>query len=247
MRQPTGKMAQPETGIDIGDEDLDRLSEAYVVLAEAYLAHRTGRTDSSNEDSSFASLRKRVLASEENLDIGVECKLKCDLINTEKERPIELFNNLGQVEVLIAAIKIMRDIGLRPIKSAPTQQSQDDEGNGVSDLEGDSWKLEAFGGQNCTSNQKLFEDLCTLKTTRRNEDRMFLAFRKAAWDAAYKSKKLSLVSRTSVGGTTKKLRPDFHNCKVNVQAEIQLVGTYDDIFVCEVLDLTCVPSQRNSK
>ena len=48
-------------------------------------------------------------------------------------------------------------------------------------------------------------------------------------------------------GTTKKLRSDFPDCKVNVQAEIQLIGTHDDICVCEVLDLACVPSQRNNK
>jgi hypothetical protein len=228
-------------------DDLNRLEEAYIVLAEAYLQHRTGQTGPGTPEGNFAALRDRVLASEAPVNVGQLCKPKCDLINTDYERPIELFNNLGQVEVLIAAIKIMRSIDLPPTKSAPTQQSHDDDGNSVSDLEGNGWKLEAFGGHNCTSNQKLFEDLCTLKTTRENEGRMFLAFRQQAWQAAYRAKSLSLDSATSVGGTTKKVRSDFRNSKVNVQADIQLRGTQDNIHVCEVLRLECEPSETRER
>jgi hypothetical protein len=228
----------------VSEEDLNRLEEAYIVLAEAYLQHRTGQAISATVGIGFGALRKRVLASEDSVNIGALCRPQCDLINTDYERPVELFNNLGQVEVLIAAIKIMRKLGLPPTKSAPTQQSQDHDGNSVSDLEGDGWKLEAFGGHNCTSNQKLFEDLCTLKATQRNQSRMFLAFRQDAWRAAYKTKTLSLQVAASVGGTTKKTRPDFNNRKVNVQAEIQLRGIEDGICVCEVLKLDCAPSQK---
>lgn len=231
----------------VGDNDLNRLEEAYIVLAEAYLAHRNGQTKPAAAESNFEILRDRVLASESRVNVGQLCKPKCDLISTDYERPIELFNNLGQVEVLIAAIKIMRSIGLPPTKSAPTQQSNDDQGNSVADLEGDGWKLEAFGGHNCTSNQKLFEDLCTLKTSQEKDGRMFLAFRQQAWCAAYRTKKLSMDSTTSVGGTTKKLRLDFENRKVNVQADILLKGTQDDIYVCEVIRLDCEPSQKQKR
>jgi hypothetical protein len=226
-----------------GKADLDRLSDAYVVLAQAYLAHRAQITD--RESIDFDSLRDRVLASEATVLVGELCKSECDLIDTEEERPVELYNNLGQIEVLIAAIIIMRSKGLTPTKSAPTQQSQDPEGNDVSDLEGDDWKLEAFGGQNCKSNQKIFEDLCTLKTSRTSEQRMFLGFREAAWTAAYRNKRLSESEPTPISGTTKKLRADFGNNKVKAQADLTLLGSHGLVYVCEVNNLKCVPSERN--
>jgi hypothetical protein len=227
----------------VGKKDLDRLEEAYIVLAEAYLQHRTGQTNSRSGGTGFEALRQRVLASEAKVNIRERCGQLCDLINTDYERPVELFNNLGQVEVLIAAIKIMRELKLPPTKSAPTQQSQDDDGNSVADLEGDGWKLEAYGGHNCKSNQKLFEDLCTLKSTQKNQSRMFLAFRKDAWQAAYPKKPLLKKGSISVRGTTKKFRTDFNNQKVNVQAAIELIDEKNDILVCEALRIDCVPPQ----
>jgi len=173
------------------------------------------------------------------------CRHKCSLINTDFERPVELFNNLGQIEVLIAAIKIMRQSGRTPSKSAPTQQSKDDDGTDVSDLEGDGWRLEAFGGHNCTSNQKLFEDLCTLMTSSSDNDELFVAFRRTAWEAAYKKKQLELGLKTQVGGTTKKIRSDFGNRKVNVQAQLELIGALDGICVSRVSNLTCTPSVKS--
>jgi len=226
----------------IGDEELDQLENAYVVLAEAYLEHRAGRANADEDQSSFETLRTRVLASEDRVPVGKMCRAKCPLITAEEERPIELFNNLGQIEVLIAAIKIMRDLKRPPTQSAPTQQSKDDDGNDLSDLEGLGWKLEAFGGQNCTSNQKLFEDLCTLKSSAVDGDDLFLAFRRTAWSEAYKTKQLEIGTRTQVSGTTKKIRSDFEKRKVSVQAYLELVGELDGICVSRVTELICTPN-----
>ncbi len=110
----------------VGDADLNRLPAAYDVLAEAYLACRAGKlVDCKDAINSFSALRDSVLASEAKVPVGKLCRPKCDLVDTDEERPAELFNNLGQIEMLIGAIRIMREAGLSPTKSAPTQQSKD--------------------------------------------------------------------------------------------------------------------------
>lgn len=54
----------------VGDNDLNRLEEAYIVLANAYLQHRSGPTNPGAADPNFAALRDRVLASENLLNVG---------------------------------------------------------------------------------------------------------------------------------------------------------------------------------
>ncbi|MEO2026613.1 MAG: hypothetical protein ABGZ23_12110 [Fuerstiella sp.] len=226
-----------------GKKDLERLEEAYVVLAQGYLSHRAGQRYDEPETEgvpSFEDLKTYVLRSEEKVPVG-DLKERCDLIDTDEERPVELYNNLGQIEVLIAAIKILQNLGLEPEKAAPTQQSKDESGEDVSDLQGTGWNLEAFGGQKCTSNQKLFEDLCTLHESSELGNRHFLGFRRLAWDEAYKAKKLTTTERTFVGGTTKKRRARYGEKKVNVQAQLHLVGECDGICVCEAFDIICNP------
>lgn len=54
----------------VGDNDLNRLEEAYIVLANAYLQHRSGPTNPGAADLNFATLRDRVLASENLVNVG---------------------------------------------------------------------------------------------------------------------------------------------------------------------------------
>src|SRR5262249_33552856 len=74
----------------------------------------------------------------------------CDLIDQDHERPIEVFNNLGHMFVLLQAANILLEESLAPRVCAPTQQS-DDGGRLIADLEGDNWALEAFGGVDITT------------------------------------------------------------------------------------------------
>jgi len=154
---------------------------------------------------------------------------------------VEVYNNLGQIEVLIAAVEILRNSELYPQICAPTQQSTDQDGNEISDLQGEGWRLEAYGGLNCKSNQKLFEDLCTLHQSSHENERLFLAFRLCAWQAAYKSKQLKQNANVQVQGTTKKSRPRYGGKKVKVSANLELVGEDDSICVVEVTGLVTSP------
>ena len=219
-----------------GPNEIDRLTEAYEVLADAYLKHRSGKSESLENvgcGSRFRTLCSMVLATEDFMHVG-ELSCKCDLISTDFERPVEVYNNLGQIEVLIAAVTILRKSYLRPQTCAPTQQSTDQDGNAISDLQGVGWRLEAYGGLNCKSNQKLFEDLCTLHQSSHENERLFLAFRHCAWQAAYKSKRLEQNANVQVQGTTKKGRTQYGGHKVNVSANLKLVDEHDSICVVEV-------------
>lgn len=222
----------------VGSADINRLQEAYIVLARAYLAHRAGGSqDSANYD--YQSLTRSVLASEEPIPVA-ELRSQCDLITTDIERPGEVFHNLGQMEVLIASTYIMGELGLEPLMSAPTQQSKDDDGKEIADMQGDNWLLEAYGGQKCDSNQKVFEDLCTLAQNASSGRRLFLAFRKTAWKA-FRKQPLRKNERLRIQGKTKKSRQQFGNEKVRVSAELELVGEHDGICVCEAFHIETVP------
>ena len=224
-------------------EELGRLPEAYCVLAKAYLEHRSGHMAGvgSHVPFSYNDLRIVVVRSESEVSLK-SLKHECDLIDAEVERPVELFNNLGQIEVLIAAINTLGQFGLEAQRGAPTQQSRDSSGMEVADLEGDGWKLEAYGGQKCSSNKKLYEDICTLNQACRSGERMFLAFRRSAWDATYKTRRLSTREPTSVVGTTRKARARYRGKKVSVSANLTLIGELEGVCVCKVKDIICNPS-----
>jgi len=222
----------------VGREELDRLPEVYAVLAKAYLDHRAGGRDL-QDLTNFTELRQAVLSSEAPVPVG-RLRDTCDLIATEIERPVELFNNLGQIEVLILSIQIIRNLGLDPLISAPTQQSKDKEGNDIADLQGEGWSLEAYGGQKCDSNMKIYEDICTLKQNFTNHRRLFLSFRRSAW-TAFRKQSLEPGVRAKIQGKTKKARPHFGNEKVRVSAELNLVGEVDGICVCEVFHIETEP------
>lgn len=222
----------------VGPAELDRLQEAYTVLARAYLTHRAGG-DEQNTNHDFQRLTRSVLASEEPIQVA-ELRLECDLITTDIERPVEVFHNLGQMEVLIASIAIVRQLELEPLVSAPTQQSKDEDGNEIADLQGEGFVLEAYGGQKCDSNQKIFEDLCTLAQNASPGRRQFLAFRRTAWEA-FRRMPLNINERVRIQGKTKKARSQFGNEKVRVSAELELVGEQDGICVCEAFLITTVP------
>ncbi len=222
----------------VGPADINRLPEAYTVLARAYLTHRAGGSDES-ASYDYQRLTRSVLASEEPIQVAA-LRSQCDLITTDIERPGEVFHNLGQMEVLIASTHIMRRLGLEPLMSAPTQQSKDDDGNEIADMQGDGWLLEAYGGQKCDSNQKVFEDLCTLAQNASSGRRLFLAFRKTAWEA-FRKLPLRINEHLRIQGKTKKSRPQFGNEKVRVSAELELVGEHDGICVCEVFQIETDP------
>ena len=73
---------------------------------------------------------------------------------------------------------------------------------------------------------------------------MYLAFRRSAWSTAYKKKQLREGVDAQVSGTTKKIRSDFGNRKVNAQAELELVGELDGVCVCRVSELICTRSGK---
>jgi hypothetical protein len=222
----------------VGPAEINRLQEAYTVLARAYLSHRAGGS-AERASNDYQGLTRSVLASEEPIQVA-ELRSQCDLITTDIERPGEIFHNLGQMEVLIASIEIMRRLGLEPIFSAPTQQSKDDDGNEIADMQGDGWVLEAYGGHKCDSNKKVFEDLCTLAQNASSGRRLFVSFRRTAWEA-FRKLPLRINERSRIQGKTKKNRRQFGNEKVRVSAELELVGEHDGICVCEAFKIETVP------
>jgi len=221
--------------------EISQLRRIYSILAEAYLEHRAGRDAHSDHSSpaDYHSLRNRVLSSESAISLSAY-RHACDFITAEQERPIEVFNNLGQMEVLVAAIDILHDTGRIPDRCAPTQQSKDDDYQDIPDLAGPDWSLEAFGGHNYGNNKKLIEDLCSLYQRYTSGDTVFLAFRDAAW-TAYRSTKLIPGEPLRVKGTTAKSRVEFGRTRVRCTAQLRPIENRDSIWVCQVLNLSCDP------
>jgi len=164
-----------------GEHIIEGLRQAYVVLARTYLRHRAGGlADADNAD--LPALQQAVLDSESLVDLS-EARTRCPLIEADAERPGELFNQLGHMEVLLAAASALAARGLRPNICAPTQQSADADGNSIPDLGGIDWFLEAYGGVDYGNNGKLAKDLRSLahRSGASSPRRFFLAFRPSAW------------------------------------------------------------------
>lgn len=158
------------------------LKRAYMALAKAYLHHRGGRSFEIS-DADDCVLDATVRATESGVDLrGV--RALCNLIETDSERPAEIFNNLGHMFVLLQALAVLSKAhGFVPAFCSPTQQS-DHEGDRIADLEGDGWALEAYGGEDIKNNGKLAKDLRTLAARAERGDRTFLAFRSSAFPIA---------------------------------------------------------------
>jgi hypothetical protein len=164
-----------------GEHLIEELRQAYVVLARTYLRHRAGGLgDVANAD--LPVLQQAVLDSESLVDLS-EARTCCPSIEADSERPGELFNQLGHMEVLLAAASALAARGLRPDICAPTQQSADADGNPIPDLGGIDWFLEAYGGVDYGNNGKLAKDLRSLahRSGAASSCRFFLAFRPSAW------------------------------------------------------------------
>jgi hypothetical protein len=218
--------------------EINRLEDAYVALASDLLAQSNRIPECTVNSFDYLNIRDRVLRRERPVNLTAAQKA-CSLIAAKSERPIEIYNNLCHMEVLIAAITVVRRAGLSPTTCAPTQQSVGDNQEVIADLQGHDWVLEAFGGFNCKSNQKIFEDLTTLNHWSAMQKR-FLAFRKEAWKAAYPKKPLSMNGQdTRIEGVTKRTRSQCGRYKVRASAGLRLLEICNDVYVVEVLDLKC--------
>lgn len=163
-----------------GDSIEADLRAAYVAVAHAYLEHRSGGVDA--VDATDPSVLDAVVcATEEEIDLRA-ARENCQLLDTDFERPAEVFNQLGHMFVIHEALPLLTGLGLAPDVCAPTQQSADRNGVGVPDLGGSSWALEAFGGVDISNNGKLAKDMRAL--TRWPGRRTLLACRPEAWRAA---------------------------------------------------------------
>ncbi|MFO0884307.1 MAG: hypothetical protein U0894_08975 [Pirellulales bacterium] len=153
----------------------DDLARAYSALAIEFLRHRGGKGFEISETDSCL-IDAAVCATESPIDLrGI--RKQCDLIENDEERPVEIFNNLGHMFVLLQAIPILSKLHqLVPLFCSPTQQA-DHEGTRIADLEGETWSLEAYGGGDIKNNGKLAKDLRTLEACSRRGHRTFLAFR----------------------------------------------------------------------
>ncbi len=160
-----------------GDALESDLLRAYEALARAFLSHR-GKGCDNLEKSDAIGLDASVCGTERPVDLR-ETRAVCDLIETDCERPGEIFNNLGHMFVLLQAIAVLRDeLSLIASLCAPTQQSGHN-GQRIADLQGNGWILEAFGGFDVANNGKLAKDLRSLCA--RPNVRAFIAVREAAW------------------------------------------------------------------
>ena len=215
-----------------GDTIPDDLSRAYVALANTFLRHRGGGGVTS-ESIDPCLLDSAVCATEQHVDLR-QIREHCDLITTDDERPGEIFNNLGHMFVLLQSIALLAEkCSFAPRLCAPTQQS-DYEGRRIADLEGEGWKLEAFGGANITNNGKLAKDLRTLLGGASQCHRTFLAFRTSAWP-------------TSQTWDDTVIQPISHRCPPShggpftAQALGQVRGRLNGVTVLEVSEINVLP------
>lgn len=205
------------------------LQRAHVALSRALLEHRGGARNCA-ETSDSVALDAIVGATELPVDLRA-VRNQCDLVTQDEERPIEIFNNLGHMFVLLqAAIILSEDCGLTPLLCAPTQQSEH-EGRRMFDLEGDRWVLEAFGGVDVTNNGKLAKDLRRLAQGKTAGKRAFLALREVAWPGL---RKLPDGTRRSMPARCS--RP--HGGPFQMDATVQRIGRRHGVTVLEADAIT---------
>jgi hypothetical protein len=133
---------------------------------------------------------------EQPIDLSAAC-LACPDITGRPERPVEVFNGLGHMEVLLAAIELVSVAGpeLKPSVCAPTQQYTDSDDNAsegecnsnldeprIADLQGAGFALEAYGGVNYRNNSKAALDFELLRRIQAEapETRCFVCIRREA-------------------------------------------------------------------
>jgi len=209
------------------------LEHAFVTLARIYLAHRGGGGHD-EPDLNPQRLDLLVRRTESPIDLSEARKL-CAMIDAISERPIEVFNNLGHVFVLLEAIRLVRGRGLEPTWCAPTQQSTDGLGQSTPDLRGGDWALEAYGGSDISNNGKLAKDLRFLQTWRAAGKRTFIACRRDAWRIA-ESLSEHVVQRTSSLCSAK------HGGPFRASAQVTLFARSAKVAVIEVDEIEITPT-----
>jgi hypothetical protein len=207
------------------------LRRAYIALATAFLRHRGGGEGALNV-ADPCLLDSAVCATELPIDLR-RTREQCDLIATDEERPIEIFNNLGHMFVLLQAIPVLGTAGLSiPRFCSPTQQAEH-EGMRIADLEGEGWALEAFGGSNITNNGKLAKDLRTLSERAKQHQRTFLAFRSSAWPSTRKW-------NVGIGNAVKHRCSPAHGGPFSATSQGRLIERLNEVTVIEVSEIAIV-------
>jgi len=204
------------------------LCSAYKSLATCYLQHRSGLAASQSPDD-ISCFDSAIRATEEPIDLR-ELRTRCELIGNDSERPVEVYNNLGHMFVLLKCIPILSSAGLSaPDFCSPTQQA-DHEGSRIADLEGKGWALEAYGGGNIMNNGKLAKDLRTLAGRANPETRIFLAFRQLALPRS-----IEWVSSQVI--ELKQNCPPSHGGPFKAVSRAQLLETQNGVSVFELFDI----------
>jgi hypothetical protein len=174
-----------------------KLETAFCVLAGALRNHLATRTIATRESGkTWKEVATAIRSLEEPIDLSGACRA-CPDITGRQERPVEVFNGLGHMEVLLAAIELLgvADPELKPSTCAPTQQYTDSDENisegecdsnldepRIADLQGAGFALEAYGGVNYRNNSKAALDFDLLRRIRAEapETRCFVCIRREA-------------------------------------------------------------------
>lgn len=208
-----------------GNSICEDLTRVYIALSTAFLRHQGGGSVALETTDPYL-LDSAVCATEKHIDLR-QTREDCDLIATDEERPVEVFNNLGHIFVLLQAVHILKKCSLIPSLCAPTQQSNH-EGERIGDLRGEGWVLEAFGGSNIKNNAKIAKDLRTLSLRANGGDRTFLAFRKSAWPE---------WDDTTAQSISERCAPS-HGGPFTARARGQVRGSQNGVTVLEVSEIT---------
>lgn len=174
-----------------------KLERAFRVLAGALRDHLATRTTATRESAkTWKEIAGAIRIMEQPIDLSAAC-LACPDIRGRPERPVEVFNGLGHMEVLLAAIELLGDAApeLKPNVCAPTQQYTDSDDNAsegtcgsnideprIADLQGAGFALEAYGGVNYRNNSKAALDFDLLGRIQAGapETRCFVCIRREA-------------------------------------------------------------------
>lgn len=161
-----------------GEQIQSGLCEAYASLASDFLKARGLPLLDASAPST--EIDEEISKTEDEIELTRESGSKVEMA---RARPIELFNNLRHIFVIIHAGGSLAQRGLRSLACAPTQQSSSG-GDRVADLQGDGWVLEAYGGVSAKNNRKLVKALESLQRGLAKGGRAFLALRESATKSA---------------------------------------------------------------
>ena len=174
-----------------------KLDRAFFALAGALRNHLATRTSSTIESgNNWKEIATAIRKLERPIDLSAAC-LESPDISARPERPVEIFNALGHMEVLLAAIELLAALepALKAHVCAPTQQYTDSDENTsdgdiasklgeprIADLQGEGFALEAYGGVNYRNNSKAALDFDLLRRIQAEvpDTRCFVCIRREA-------------------------------------------------------------------